>query len=162
MMAVEIAMRGAARRRGEDEELWGMTGLLHDFDYERYPQLPDHPLIGAETLRREGYPEILIRAILGHAAEATSVPRDTALARYLFAVDELSGFITAVAYVRPSRRLVDVDVAAIMKKLKDKSFARAVSRDDIKQGAREIMVEGEVHIAQVLTDLQAEAETLGL
>jgi len=161
MLAVETAMRGAARRLGEDEALWGMTGLLHDFDYERYPDVPEHPLKGSEVLRAEGYPEILIQAILAHATE-TGVPRDTPLARHLFAVDELCGFLTAVTYVRPSRQIADVDPASVKKKLRDKGFARAVSRDDIVQGASEIGVDLDTHIATVLADLQANAEALGL
>lgn len=161
MLAVEAAMRGAARRLGEDENLWGMTGLLHDFDYERFPTVPDHPLRGSERLKSEGYPEIMVRAILGHADE-TGVPRDTPLARYLFAVDELSGFITAVTYVRPSRRIAEVDVSSVKKKLKDKGFARAVSRDDITKGASEIGVDLDAHIAAVLADLKKSADVLGL
>jgi putative nucleotidyltransferase with HDIG domain len=162
MQAVEIAMRGTARRLGQDEELWGITGLLHDFDYERYRNLPDHPTKGSEVLRAEGYPDEVVRAILGHASEATGVPRDTPLAHWLFAVDELSGFITAVAYVRPSKKVAEVEVSSVRKKFKDKAFARAVSRDDIAQGAAEVGMEQDALIAQVLADLQAEAETLGL
>jgi putative nucleotidyltransferase with HDIG domain len=161
MQAVEIAMRGAARRMGEDENLWGMAGLLHDFDYERHPNVPEHPLKGAAILRADGYPEEMIRAILAHAAE-TGVPRDTPLARHLFAVDELCGFVTAVAYVRPSRKLADVDVTAVRKKMKDKAFARAVSREDIATGAEELGLDLDTHIGRVLLDLTAEAETLGL
>lgn len=159
MLAVEAAMRGAARRAGEEEELWGMTGLLHDFDYERFPTVPDHPQKGAEVLRREGYPDTLIRAILAHAEE-TGVPRDTPLAKQLFAVDELCGFLIAVAYVRPSRKLAEVEVSSVRKKLKDKGFARSVNRDDITRGAAELGVDLETHIAVVLADLQAVAETL--
>lgn len=162
MLAVETAMRGAAKRLGENENLWGITGLLHDFDYERYPDLPDHPQKGSEVLRTLGYPEAVVRAILGHASEATGVPRDSLMARYLFAVDELSGFLVAVAYVRPSRKLADVDVASVKKKLKDKAFARAVSRDDITNGAVEIGVDLDTHIAHVLADLQANADALGV
>ncbi|MDX1932807.1 MAG: HDIG domain-containing protein [Capsulimonadales bacterium] len=161
MRAVEIAMRSAARRLGEDEALWGMTGLLHDFDYERYPTVPDHPLRGSEVLTAEGYPAEVIRAILGHAPE-TGVPRDTLMARYLFAVDELSGFITAVAYVRPSKKLADVDVSSVKKKLKDKAFARAVSREDITNGAAEIGLDLDTHIGNVLADLKADAVELGI
>ena len=161
MLAVEIAMRGAARRLGEDEELWGITGLLHDFDYEKYPNVPEHPLKGSEVLREEGYSEEIVRAILAHATE-TGVPRDTPLAKYLFAVDELSGFLTAVAYVRPSRTLAEVDVPAVRKKMKDKGFARSVNREDIVNGAAELGVDLDAHIALVLSDLQAEADRLGL
>lgn len=161
MLAVEAAMRGAARRRGEDEALWGITGLLHDFDYERHPNVPEHPLAGAAVLRAEGYPEEMIRAILAHAEE-TGVLRDTPLATTLFAVDKLSGFLTAVAYVRPSRKIADVDVPAVRKKMKDKGFARAVSREDIARGAEELGIELDTHIGQVLADLQASAAALGL
>jgi putative nucleotidyltransferase with HDIG domain len=161
MLAVEIAMRGAARRLGEDEEVWGITGLLHDFDYEKHPNVPEHPLKGSEVLRAEGYSDEIIRAILAHASE-TGVPRDTPLAKYLFAVDELCGFLTAVAYVRPSRTLAEVDVPAVRKKMKDKGFARSVSRDDIVNGAAELGVDLDAHIGQVLADLQAEADRLGL
>jgi putative nucleotidyltransferase with HDIG domain len=161
MLAVEAAMRGAARRLGEDEELWGVTGLLHDFDYERNPTVPEHPLKGSEVLQAEGYGNAVVRAILAHAEE-TGIPRDTPLAKYLFAVDELSGFITAVTYVRPSRRIAEVDVSSVKKKLKDKGFARAVSRDDITRGASEIGVEFDTHIANVLADLKESAESLGL
>ena len=160
-LAVEAAMRGAARRTGADEHLYGLTGLLHDFDYERYPDPPDHPTKGAEVLRREGYPEEMVTAILGHATY-TGVLRETPLARTLFAVDELSGFLTAVAYVRPSRSLAEVEVSSVKKKLKDKAFARSVSREDITQGAAELGVDLDTHIANVLADLQAEAEALGL
>jgi putative nucleotidyltransferase with HDIG domain len=161
MLAVEIAMRGAARRLGEDEELWGITGLLHDFDYEKYPNVPEHPLKGSEVLREEGYSEEIVRAILAHATE-TGIPRDTALAKYLFAVDELCGFLTAVAYVRPSRTIAEVDVPAVRKKMKDKGFARSVNREDIVNGAAELGVDLDAHIGLVLADLQAEADRLGL
>ena len=162
MLSVETAMRGAARRLGEDEDLWGITGLLHDFDYERYPTLPDHPVKGSEVLRTEGYPEEMISAILGHAGEATGIARETPLAHWLFAVDELSGFLTAVACVRPSRKIAEVEVPSVRKKLKDKGFARAVSRDDISQGAAEVGLEMDELIALVLADLQANADALGL
>jgi putative nucleotidyltransferase with HDIG domain len=161
MMAVETAMRGAARRANEDEELWGVTGLLHDFDYERHPELPDHPAKGAEVLRAEGYPEPVVAAILGHARELGH-PRDTAMAKTLFAVDELCGFLTAVAYVRPSKKIADVDVSSVKKKLKDKAFARGVNRDDIRIGAEELGVDLDALIAATLADLQADADRLGL
>ncbi len=161
MLAVEAAMRGAARRLGEDEDLWGVTGMLHDFDYERYPSVPEHPLKGSEILWAEGYPEMVIRAILAHAEE-TGVPRDTPLAKYLFAVDELSGFLTAVTYVRPSRKIAEVDVTSVRKKLKDKGFARAVSRDDIIKGSAEIGLDLDSHISNVLADLKESADSLGL
>jgi len=162
MLSVEVAMRFYARKYHEDEELWAMTGLLHDFDYERFPTLPDHPLKGAAVLRADGYPDSLIQAILGHAAEVTGVSRDTELARYLFATDELAGFLIAVAYVRPTRKLAEVEVSSVRKKLKDKGFARSVSRDDIVQGAEEIGVSLDDHIAFVLADLKANAAALGV
>lgn len=155
MLAVEAAMRGQARRAANaDEPLWGLTGLLHDFDYERFPDPPDHPQKGAEVLRAEGYPEEMVTAILGHA-DYSGVPRETPLAHALFAVDELSGFLTAVAYVRPDRSLASVAVASVKKKLKDKAFARAVSREDIARGAAELGLDVDTHIANVLADLQA-------
>lgn len=162
MLAVEAAMRAAARRAGEDEELWGVAGLLHDFDYERHPNLPDHPMKGSEVLRAEGYPEEVIEAILGHAAEATDVPRRTLMAKTLFAVDELCGLLTAVAYVRPSKKLVEVEVSSVKKKMKDKGFARSVSREDIIKGAEALGVDLDTHIATVLNDLKPVAETLGV
>lgn len=154
-------MRGAARRAGEDEALWGLTGLLHDFDYERFPDPPDHPLRGAEVLRQEGYPEVMISAILGHASY-TGVSRETLLAKTLFAVDELSGFLVAVAYVRPDRSLAGVEVSSVKKKLKDKGFARAVSRDDIAEGAADLGLDLDTLIARVLDDLRAPGPVLGV
>ena len=155
MLAVEAAMRGQARRAtSTDEHLWGLTGLLHDFDYERFPDPPDHPQKGAEVLRALGYPEEMVTAILGHA-DYSGVPRETPLARALFAVDELSGFLIAVAQVRPDKSLASVEVASVKKKLKDKAFARAVSRDDIARGAAELGLDLDTHIANVLADLQA-------
>jgi putative nucleotidyltransferase with HDIG domain len=154
-------MRGAARRAGADEELWGLTGLLHDFDYERYPSAPDHPTKGAEALRAEGYPEEMIQAILGHA-HYTGVPRDTPLARALFAVDELCGFLVACALVRPSRSLQDLEVASVRKKLKDKAFARGVSREDILRGAEELGVTLDEHVAFTLAALRPHERVLGL
>jgi len=135
-LAVEAAMRAYARKFGEDEEAWGIVGLLHDFDYDMYPSLEDHPFKGAEILREKGYPEEWIEAILGHA-EHTGVPRTTRMAKTLFAVDELCGFITAVALVRPDKKLESVKVKSVKKKLKDKAFARQVSREDIRKGAEE-------------------------
>lgn len=160
-LAVEIAMRAYARRYGEDEEAWGIVGLLHDFDYERWPEAPDHPLKGTEILKERSYPEAWRRAILGHASY-TGVPRDTLMARVLFAVDELCGFLTAVALVRPSKKLADVDTRAVKKKLKEKGFARSVNRDEIVQGPQELGVEFEGHVDFVLAALQARANELGL
>ena len=160
-LSVEMAMRAYARKFGEDEEAWGVVGLLHDFDYERYPTLDDHPMRGAEILREKGYPEEWITAILGHA-EHTGVPRETRMAKTLFAVDELCGFITAVTYVRPNRMLGEVTVKSVKKKLKDKRFAAQVSREDIRNGAEELGIELDAHIDFVIRALQEGTEQLGL
>lgn len=159
--AVEASMRAYARRLGEDEERWGLTGLLHDFDYELWPEPPEHTQKGAEILRARGLDEEIIQAILSHA-EWNEIPRDTPLKRALFAVDELSGFITAVAYVRPSRSLAEVDVAAVRKKMKDKAFARAVRREDITGGAELMGVELDEHIRTCIQALQVIHTELGL
>ncbi len=160
-LAVEAAMRAYARKFGEDEEAWGIVGLLHDFDYEKYPSLEDHPFKGAEILREKGYPEEWIEAILGHA-EHTGVPRKTNMAKALFAVDELCGFITAVALVRPDKKLDSVKVKSVKKKLKDKAFARQVSREDIRKGAEELGVDLDEHIAFVLEAMKSVADKLDL
>ena len=159
--AVEAAMRAYARRCGADEERWAITGLLHDFDYERWPEPPEHTRQGAEILRQRGVDEEIVEAILSHA-EWNEIPRDTPLKQALFAVDELSGFITAVAYVRPSRRLAEVDVRSVRKKMKDKAFARAVRREDITDGAALLGVEVDEHIHNVLEALQSIHAELGL
>jgi putative nucleotidyltransferase with HDIG domain len=161
MLGVEAAMRFYARKLGEDEERWGITGLLHDFDYERHPTAPDHPLKGAEVLRQKGYPEDVVRAILGHAHWG-GVPRDTPMARTLFAVDELVGFVFACAYVQPTKKVADVKVSSVKKKLKDKGFARTVSREDIQQGMAELGVDGDEHIGNVIAALTERAAELGL
>ncbi|MFZ6036067.1 MAG: HD domain-containing protein [Patescibacteria group bacterium] len=161
MYAVEAAMRAYAQKFGEDPDWWGLVGLLHDFDYERYPDLKDHPFRGAEILRIEGYPEDFIETILAHAAH-TGKPRDTQAKKTIFAVDELCGLIIAVALVRPNKRLIEVEVSSIKKKMKDKAFARQVNRDEIKQGAEELGVSLDDHIRTVLTALQSIHQTLGL
>jgi putative nucleotidyltransferase with HDIG domain len=166
MLAVECAMRAYARHLGEDEELWAVTGLIHDFDYERYPNASqaadvEHPAEGVRHLRALGWPESVCEAVLGHA-HYCGVPRETAMAKALFAVDELSGLITACALVKPSRAVADVDVAGVRKKMKDKAFARGVNRDDIVQGADALGVPLDEHIQRVLTAMQAHAEPLGL
>jgi putative nucleotidyltransferase with HDIG domain len=166
MLAVEAAMRAYARRLGEDEARWGLTGLVHDFDYERYPnaeRAPDreHPAEGVRHLRALGYPDDVCEAILGHG-EYTGVPRTTPMARALFAVDELTGLITAAALIKPSRRVADVDVATVRKRMKDKAFARGVSRDDVVRGADELGVPFDEHVGVVLVAMQGEAEALGL
>lgn len=160
-LAVEAAMRAYARQRGEDPDAWGVTGLLHDFDYERYPSLDDHPFRGSEILEQRGVDEFIRVAILGHGNH-TGVPRDTDLAKTLFAVDELSGFLTACALVRPSKNIADVPVKSVRKKMKDKAFARGVNRDDIVQGAAELGVDLDEHIAFVRDALVAVAGELGL
>ncbi len=159
--AVEAAMRAYARKYGESEETWGMTGLLHDFDYEMYPTIPGHPIKGSEILKERGYPEEIRNAILGHA-HYTNVPRDTRLARALFACDELAGFITAVALVRPNKKIAEVELSSIKKKMKDKAFARNVSRDDIINGAQEFQIPLDEHIQFVLDAMKSTADDLGL
>ena len=166
MYAVEIAMRAMAERAGEDPEAWGLLGLLHDFDYERFPNdahspTAEHPSEGVRILAAAGFPEPMQRAILAHASY-TGVPRDTSMARALFAVDELSGFLVACALVRPSRSLADLEVSSVKKKLKDKAFARGVSRDDIRQGAEELGVALDDHIGFVLAALRPHEQRLGL
>jgi putative nucleotidyltransferase with HDIG domain len=160
-LGVEAAMRAHAARRGEDVESWGIVGLLHDFDYERWPDVENHPFRGAEILAERGYPEAWRHAILAHASYS-GVPRDTPMARALFAVDELCGFITAVALVRPTRRLADVDPRAVRKKMKEKGFARSVNREEIVQGAAELGVEFDEHVAFVIAALLTIAPALGL
>lgn len=159
--AVEAAMRAYCHLFGEDEERWAETGLLHDFDYERWPEPPEHTQKGAEILRARGVDEEVVEAILSHA-EWNDIPRDTPLKRALFAVDELCGFITAVAYVRPSRCLAEVDVKSIRKKMKDKAFARAVRREDIIDGAALLGAELDEHIGICLAALQGISAELGL
>ena len=154
-------MRAYARKQAEDQDKWGLAGLLHDFDYERYPNAPDHPLKGSEILREKGYPEDLRRAILGHA-EYTGVPRDTPLAKVLFACDELTGFVTAVALVKPNKSIFEVEPKSVLKKLKDKAFARSVNRNDILNGASELGVDLNDHIAFVIDSLKPIAKDIGL
>lgn len=166
MCAVECAMRAYARHLGEDEELWGVTGLIHDFDYERYPNAlqaadVEHPAEGVRHLRALGWPESICEAVLGHA-DYCGVPRVTLMAKALFAVDELTGLITACALVKPSRAVADVDVAGVRKKMKDKAFARGVNRQDIIQGADALGVPLDEHIHRVLTAMQDAAVPLGL
>jgi len=166
MLAVEAAMRAYASRYGEDVERWGLAGLLHDFDYERYPNdahspTEEHPSEGVRVLRAHGYPEDVLQAILGHASY-TNTPRESLMARALFAVDELTGLVTATALVKPSRSVHDVDARSVRKKMKDKAFARGVNRDDVVQGAAELGVDLDEHIAFVIGAMQGEAEALGL
>jgi len=160
-LAVEAAMRAYARRFGEDEELWGVVGLVHDFDYEKYPTAEEHPSKGAEILREKGWPEEIIRAVLSHAPY-TGVTRDSLMEKTLFAVDELTGLIVAVALVRPSKSIYDVKVRSIKKKWKDKSFAAGVNRADVEEGAADLEIELNEHIAIVLEAMQGIANELGL
>lgn len=161
MLAVEAVMRAYAKRYREDEAFWGLVGLLHDFDYERYPNLTDHPFRGAEVLRERGWPEEFVRSILGHAPH-TGEPRDTLLKKVIFSADELTGFIIAVALVRPNKKLAEVTPDTVLKKLREKSFARQVNREEILQGAHELGLPLEQHVEIVLTALQAVASTLSL
>jgi putative nucleotidyltransferase with HDIG domain len=159
-LAVEAAMRAYAREHGEDEETWGIVGLLHDFDYEMYPQFPDHPTKGSEILKDRGLADELRTAILGHVP-AMNVPRATPMAQVLFACDELCGFIVACAVIRPNK-IMDLEVSSVKKKLKDKAFARSVSRDEIQAGVRELGVDMDRHIAFVIEALKKAAPELGL
>ena len=166
MLAVEAAMRAYAARLGGGPDVWGIVGLLHDFDYERYPNdahspTEEHPSWGVRLLRERGLPDESCEAILGHASY-TGVARATPLARALFAVDELCGFLIACALVRPSRSLQDLEVASVKKKLKDKAFARGVNRDEVRQGAEELGVPFDEHVAFVIAALRPVEGTLGL
>jgi putative nucleotidyltransferase with HDIG domain len=166
MLSVEAAMRAYAERSGEDAERWGLAGLIHDFDYERFPNdahsaAEEHPAEGVRILRARGWPEDILEAILGHA-QYSGVPRVTPMAKTLFAVDELSGLITATALVRPSRSVHEVEARSVRKKMKDKAFARGVSRDDVIQGAEALGVDLDDHIAFVIGAMQRSADALGL
>jgi putative nucleotidyltransferase with HDIG domain len=158
---VEAAMRAYARHHGEDEALWGATGLLHDMDYEKHPSREEHPFVGCRILESKGYPPEMIEAILGHASYS-GVPRTTRMAKTLFAVDELSGLITAAALVQPSKRLADVTTESVIRKMRTKGFARSVNRDEIEQGAADLGVPLEEHVTFVLTAMQGAADRLGL
>jgi len=164
-LAVEACMRAYAKKfsRGsvEDEELWGVTGLIHDFDYEKYPSLEDHPYKGNEILKQHGWPEEICRAVMSHA-EYSGVTRDSLMEKALFACDELAGFITAVTLVKPSKSLAEVDAKSVRKKMKDKAFARSVHREDIVKGAEELGVELEEHIGFCIEAMRAVADKLGL
>ena len=166
MLAVEAAMRAYAAHFGEDAERWGLTGLVHDFDYERFPNAAhsptdEHPAHGVRLLRDRGWPEDILEAILGHATYS-GVPRTSRMAKALFAVDELTGLITATALVRPSKSVHEVDARSVKKKMKDKAFARGVNRDDVVQGAQELGVELDTHIQFVIDAMRARAADLGL
>lgn len=159
--AVEACMVAYAEKFNEDVNEYSITGILHDFDYEMYPQAPDHPIKGSEILRAKGVDEKIIKAILGHASY-TNVERDTLLAKTLFACDELAGFITAVTYVRPNKTIDEVEVKSVTKKLKDKAFARNVSREDIIKGAEELGIQLEEHIAFCIEAMKKRKDLLGL
>ncbi len=160
-LAVETCMRAAARQFQADEDLWGVTGLLHDFDWEIHPTLDEHPTKGEPILAERGVSAGIRRAILSHASY-TGVARESAMEKALFACDELAGFLTAISYVKPGRSIHEVDVAGVRKKMKDKAFARAVNRDDIINGAAELGVELDRHIGFCIQAMQANAEALGL
>jgi putative nucleotidyltransferase with HDIG domain len=160
-LAVEACMRAYARKLGGDEELWGVTGLLHDFDYERWPSLDDHPYRGNEILAERGWPEEIRRAIMSHA-EYSGVARVSPMEKALFACDELAGFITACALVKPGKSLAEVEAKSVRKKMKDKAFARSVNRDDIVNGAADLGVELEEHIALCVEAMKGIAGELGL
>jgi putative nucleotidyltransferase with HDIG domain len=160
-LAVEAAVRGYARMAGADEEAWGLVALLHDFDYERYPTAADHPFRGCEELQRRGYPAWVMKAILSHA-NYSGVPRETPLEHTLFACDEMAGFVTAAALVRPSKSVLDLEPASVIKRMKDKAFARAVSREDLRLGAEALNLTLDTHVANVIASLREQADTLGL
>ena len=166
MLSVEAAMRAYAAKFGEDPERWGLAGLIHDFDYERFPNAEHsatdgHPAHGVRILRERGWPEDILQAILGHGTY-TGVSRETRMAKALFAVDELTGLITATALVRPSRSLHEVDARSVRKKMKDKAFARGVNRDDVLLGAQELGVDLDEHIQFVVDAMRGSADSLGL
>lgn len=166
MLSVEAAMRAYAEKFGEDADRWGITGLIHDFDYERYPNeahspTDEHPAEGVRILRARGFPEDILEAILGHA-NYSGVPRESKMAKTLFAVDELTGLITATALVRPSRSVMEVEARSVRKKMKDKAFARGVNRDDVINGAADLGVDLDEHIDFVIRAMQAVAPSLGL
>jgi putative nucleotidyltransferase with HDIG domain len=161
MLAVEACVASYAQKFGEDEEKWAVTALLHDFDWEIHPNLPDHPTKGEPILKERGVSEEIRRAILSHA-DFTGIPRTSPLEKTLFACDELAGFLTACAYVRPSRSIQEVETKSVRKKLKDKAFARAVNRDDIINGALEMGVDLDQHIEFCIHAMQARAAELGL
>jgi putative nucleotidyltransferase with HDIG domain len=166
MLAVEACVRAYARKRGADEALWGLAALLHDFDYERWPNNDhaadkEHPAEGAKILRELGYSEEITRAILSHA-DYSGVTRQSPLEHTLFACDELAGFLIACTYVRPSKSILDLEVDSVKKRLKDKAFARGVSRDDVRKGAEELGIPLEEHIALCIAALRENADALGL
>ena len=160
-LGVEVAMRYYARHYGEDENLWGIAGLLHDLDYDKHPSLEEHPFVGIEILRAEGYPEEILQAVLAHA-DHTGVPRRSLLDRALYAVDELVGFVVAVALVRPSKSVMDLPVKSVTKKFKDKAFFRAIDRDHLRRAAEELDVPMRDHVDNIIEALRGSAAELGL
>jgi putative nucleotidyltransferase with HDIG domain len=161
MLAVEASVRGYARLWGEPDEDWAVVALLHDFDYERWPDQENHPYRGVEILKAMGYPEWITRAILSHAAYS-GVSRESRLEHALFACDEMAGFVTACSLVRPSKSILDLEASSVMRRMKDKAFARAISRDDLRKGAEEIGLPLDQHIANVIAFMRERADTLGL
>lgn len=160
-LAVEAAVCGYARKFGEDEESWSVVALLHDFDYERWPDAADHPFRGVEILKEKGYPEFVTRAILSHA-DYSGVTRETRLEHVLFACDEMAGFVTAASLVRPSKSVLDLEPSSVVRRMKDKAFARAVSRDDLRKGAEGLGLSLDEHIANVIASMRERADVLGL
>jgi predicted hydrolase (HD superfamily) len=160
-MGVEAAVRGYARKFGENEDDWGIVALLHDFDYERWPSLEDHPFRGCEILREKGYPEWVTRAILSHA-EYSGVPRESPLEKTLWACDEMAGFVTAASLVRPSKSVLDLEPASVMKRMKDKAFAKGIKREDLRKGAEDLALPLEEHIGNVIAFMRERADALGL
>ena len=161
MLAVEASVRGYARLWGENEEEWGVVALLHDFDYERWPDQENHPFRGVEILKGKGYPEWVTRAILSHA-DYSGVPRESHLEKTLYACDEMSGFITAASLVRPSKSILDLEASSVIKRMKDKAFARAVNRDDLRRGAEELGLPLDQHVTNVIAFMRERADALGL
>ena len=161
MLAVEAAVRGYARQFGEDEDDWGAVALLHDFDYERYPDQENHPYRGVEILKARGYPEWVTRAILSHA-DYSGVSRESRLEKTLYACDEMSGIVTAASLVRPSKSILDLEASSVIKRMKDKAFARAVNRDDLKRGADEMGLPLDQHITNVIAYMREQVDALGL
>ena len=161
MLAVEAAVRGYAREFGEDEDDWGVVALLHDFDYERYPDQENHPYRGVEILTARGYPEWVTRAILSHA-DYSGVKRESRLEKTLYACDEMSGIVTAASLVRPSKSILDLEASSVLKRMKDKAFARGVNRDDLRRGAEELGIPLDQHITNVIAFMREKADVLGL
>jgi predicted hydrolase (HD superfamily) len=160
-MGVEAAVRGYARRFGENEDEWGIVALLHDFDYERWPSADDHPFRGCEILKEQGYPEWVTRAILSHA-DYSGVPRESQLEKTLWACDEMAGFVTAASLVRPSKSIMDLEPSSVVKRMKDKAFARAVKREDLRKGAEDLGLPLDEHIGNVIAFMRERADALGL